>query len=100
MNNVHADITNSFHKNIEIIKEQLHHTAELIVRTIRIGETESFDVALLYLDDLVNADVIRDFIITPLFLFQNIKKNDSGPFIDNLASRHIRASSVEIVSYF
>lgn len=88
------------HKNIEIIKEQLHHTTELVVRTLRIGETRSFDVALLYLDDLVNADVIRDFIITPLFLFQNIKKTDTGPFIDNLASRHIRASSVEIVSSF
>ncbi|PFM76128.1 spore gernimation protein GerA [Bacillus sp. AFS077874] len=100
MNNAQADFTNSFHKNVEIIKEQLHHTTELVVRTIRIGETKSFDVALLYLDDLVNADVIRDFIITPLFLFQNIKKNDTGPFIDNLASRHIRASSVEIVSSF
>lgn len=100
MNNAHADFTNSFHKNIEVIKEQLHNTPELVVRTIRIGETKSFDVALLYLDDLVNADVIRDFIITPLFLFQNIKKNDAGPFIDNLASRHIRASSVEIVSSF
>lgn len=45
-------------------------------------------------------DVIRDFIITPLFLFKGMKKSDTGPFIDHLASEHIRASSVEIVSSF
>ncbi|MEH7511668.1 spore germination protein [Gottfriedia acidiceleris] len=95
-----VNFTINLHKNIETIKEQLHHTTELVVRTIRIGETKPFDVSLIYLDNLVNADVIRDFLITPLFLFQEKKKNESGPFIDYLAARHIRASSVEIISSF
>ncbi|PEK98050.1 spore germination protein [Bacillus sp. AFS017336] len=94
-----VNFTISLHKNIETIKEQLHHTAELVVRTIRIGESK-YNVALIYLDELVNADVIRDFIITPLFLFKGMKKSDTRPFIDHLASEHIRASSVEMVSSF
>ncbi|MEH6939380.1 spore germination protein [Bacillus sp. JJ664] len=94
-----ANFTSSLHKNIETIKEQLHHTAELVVRTIRIGESK-YNVALIYLDELVNADVIRDFIITPLFLFKGMKKSDTGLFIDHLASEHIRAASVEMVSSF
>jgi len=94
-----ANFTISLHKNIETIKEQLHHTTELVVRTIRIGEMK-YNVALVYLDELVNADVIREFIITPLFLFRDMKKSDTGPFIDHLATEHIRASSVEMVSSF
>lgn len=49
-----ANFTISLHKNIEIIKEQLHHTAELVVRTIRVGDSK-YNVALIYLDELVNA---------------------------------------------
>ncbi|WP_088043314.1 spore germination protein [Bacillus sp. EAC] len=94
-----ANFSKSLHNNIETIKEQLSNTTELVVRTIRIGESK-YKVALCYLDDLVNADVIRDFIISPLFLFRGIQKNDTEPFIDQLASDYIRASSVEIVSSF
>jgi spore germination protein KA len=94
------NLTDSLHKNIDIIKERLHHTTELTIRTIQIGESKTYDVSLIYLDDLVNADVIRDFVITPLFLFQEKKKSETGPFINYLASRHIRASSVEMISSF
>ncbi|MFF3021220.1 spore germination protein [Gottfriedia sp. NPDC057948] len=94
-----ANFTISLLKNIETIKEQLNHTTELVVRTIRIGETK-YNLALVYLDDLVNTDVIRDFLITPLFLFRKMEKSDTGSFIDHLASEHIRVSSAEMVSSF
>ncbi|WP_088042639.1 spore germination protein [Bacillus sp. EAC] len=94
------NFTISLHKNIETIKDHLNNTTELVVRTIRIGKPKPLEVSLIYLDDLVNADVIRDFLITPLFLFQDIKEIGKEPLIDYLATRHIRASSVEIVTSF
>ena len=61
--------TISLQKNIETFKEQLDHTTELTVRMNRVGRLKPFTIPLINLDDLVNADVFRDFLITPLFIF-------------------------------
>lgn len=95
-----SEITTSLRKNINIIKEQLNHTSELVVREIQIGEAQTFNGVLLYLDDIVNSEFIHNYIIKPLHSIKNLTKTDTTHFISNLASRHVRSPSVEIVTSF
>ena len=83
-------------KNIHLIKEGLHNTSDLIIRTLQIGvSTHRHEVAIVYIDAIVNSQIIRDGIVTPLLNIQS--NNDKENLIQNLAYCHIRSESIQIL---
>ncbi len=83
--------TRNLANNIKLIKQALHDTPELKVRTLEIGKDGTYDAALLYLNGLVDSDVIRNGILGPLLKMQDF---DEKTGMKRLANRHIRSESV------
>lgn len=90
------EFSRQLNKNIYLIQEGLHNTSDLIIRTLRIGvSTHRHEVAIVYIDGIVNSQIIREGIVTPLLNIQSI--NEKENLIQNLAHCHIHSESIQIL---
>jgi len=91
--NESIDFSKNLSKNIELIKTNFHQSPELSVRTIELVSKRK--CSLVYLDGIVNTELIREGIMDPLFSIRVIDED----FINTLMSRYIRSESVhEVIS--
>jgi len=91
-----AELSRQLNKNIHLIQEGLHNTSDLIIRTLQIGVSpHRHEVAIVYIDGIVNSQIIRDGIVTPLLNIQS--NNDKENLIQILANCHIRSESIQIL---
>ncbi|WP_088041924.1 spore germination protein [Bacillus sp. EAC] len=88
--------TISLNKNIEVIKETLNNTADLSIRPLQIGGAQKYEGVLLYIENLVDSQAIRDNIISPLLQIRNSNELDHQNVMKSLAYHHIQSPSVEI----
>ncbi len=95
MHSVGSSFTKNIHKNIKLIKEHLYNSPELSIRFIQLKTNRKYYGALLYIDGIVNTELIRESIIEPLL---NIKKIDEDTFMCTIALQHIRSESIEEVT--
>jgi len=89
------DLTKGLNKNIKMIKEGLHKSPELFVRQIQLDENGDLIGALLYIDGIVNTELIRQSIIEPL---HSVRIKDKDTFMNTLACYYIRSENVEVVT--
>ncbi|WP_088012799.1 spore germination protein [Gottfriedia acidiceleris] len=87
-------LTKQLHKNIRKVQEQFHHSPELTIRLIQFDQVHKFYGAILYIDSIVNVDLIRQNIIEPLRLVRRVEKSS---LINTLAILYLQSESVEIV---
>ncbi|WP_088071932.1 spore germination protein [Gottfriedia luciferensis] len=95
MHNEESFFSKNIHKNINMIKEHLYNSPELSIRYIQFDTNRKHSGALLYINGIVNTELIRESIIEPLL---NIRKIDEDTFMSTLALHHIRSESVEEVT--
>jgi len=95
MNNVVQDFTKGLNKNIKKIKEALHESPELFVRQIQLDQNGDNIGALLYIEGIVNTELIRQSIIEPL---HSVRIKDKDTFMNTLACYYIRSENVEVVT--
>ncbi|WP_129689529.1 spore germination protein [Gottfriedia acidiceleris] len=95
MNSEVQDFTKGLNKNIKKIKEGLHDSPELYVRQIQLDANGDNIGALLYIDGIVNTELIRESIIEPL---HSIRIKDKDTFMNTLACYHIRSENVELIT--
>ncbi|WP_088042552.1 spore germination protein [Bacillus sp. EAC] len=79
-----------------MIKEKLNNTADLSIRPLQIGGAQKYEGVLLYIENLVDSQVIRDNIISPLLRIRNSSELDHQNLMNSLAYHHIQSPSVEI----
>lgn len=91
-----VEFSKQLNKNVHLIQKRLHHTSDLLIRTIQIGEsTHLHEVAIVYMDSIANSQIIRDCIVTPLLIIQSI--NEKENLVQRIAYRHIRSESIKIL---
>ncbi len=90
-------LTMSVDRNLTILREHLHHSSDLVTRTIKLGQ---YTGSLLFIDGIVNTDFVQECIITPLLALNETLDIKKDTFIEDLSYRHIRTSLVEIETSF
>ncbi|MGG0175828.1 spore germination protein [Gottfriedia acidiceleris] len=95
MSSIESSFTKNIYKNINTVKKQLYNSPELSIRFIQFNTKRKYYGALLYMDGIVNTELIRESIIEPLL---NIRHIDEDAFMSTLALHHIRSESIEEVT--
>lgn len=95
MRSVESSFNRNIYKNIKLIKDQLDNSPELNVRFIKLDSNPKYDGALLFIDGIVNTQIIRESIIDPLL---EMRKTDKDSLMEAIAFRYIRSESVEMTT--
>ncbi|HEI9576258.1 TPA: spore germination protein [Bacillus cereus] len=90
----HNNLNSLLQRNIDIIQGQLNNPSDLIVRKMIVGDSSSINTALLYIDGIVNMQVVQDSIIEPLLTMKNIKQPHHK--VEEVAYHHIKSGDVKI----
>ncbi|MDV2884724.1 spore germination protein [Alkalihalophilus pseudofirmus] len=91
------NIENNLDDNIKHIKNLFHQTSDLVVRKLKYGRHRSKYAAIIYIDGIIDSEIIQEFVIKPLLDFtEPAKKNIT---ID-LVSEVIESANFRMVTQF
>ena len=98
-------LSKSLKENIKIIRELLGNPEDLIIREFTIGENEGYNLAVVVIDGLTNAQYVHDFILKQLMLeIRNTSLNEEiikkENFIELIKSRSLPISDIKNLSDF
>jgi spore germination protein KA len=68
-------LLSSIKANIENIKTRMGNSEDLIIREFRIGSASQTEIAIIYVDGMVDEKSIHQFIMEPLMLHGNVLEN-------------------------
>ncbi|WP_417897677.1 spore germination protein [Bacillus haimaensis] len=92
-------IENGLKENIENIKNTFHHTSDLVVRNIKVGFKGSVDMAVIYLDGIIDLDLIQEHVVKPLLEpFKTVGSKES--FFDQIMERIIESADVKTTTHY
>lgn len=83
---------------IEIMNREVGAESLLVIKHILSGKGEPVDLALIYVDGLVNKDIVDRDILHPLMLHIDEEINGKENLADYLAKRYIAMSNTTIMS--
>lgn len=86
-------------ENIENIKNTFHETSDLIVRNIKSGCEDSLEMNIVYLDGIIDTDVIQDFVVKPLLEAFKTEGFNEKP-IDQIIESIVESVDVKTTSQF
>jgi spore germination protein KA len=86
----------SLDDNISNIKDQLGTQNELIIRNLVIGQNSCLDAAIIYINGLVNKDMIDRDILNPLMLHVQENLNNMDNVEEYLYKKYIAVSNTFI----
>lgn len=93
------DLQETIQENISDIKKTFHHTSDLIVRKIKTGFKSSVEINIVYLDGIIDKDLIQDYVVKPLLEpFKTVKCNES--LTDQINERLIEAADVKTTTQY
>ncbi|WP_338788392.1 spore germination protein [Metabacillus sp. FJAT-53654] len=91
------NIEKKLEDNIDHIKNLFNQTSDLVVRKLKFGIEKSEHAAIIYIDGIIDSEIIQDFVIRPLLDFtKTSEKND----IINLVSEVIESADVKMGTNF
>lgn len=83
--------------NIQHITNLFNQTSDLVVRKLKFGLEKSENAAIIYIDGIIDSEIIQDFVIRPLINFtKTTEKND----LINLVSEVIESANVKMGTKF
>jgi spore germination protein KA len=86
-------------ENISNIKNTFHHTSDLIVRKIKTGFKGSFEINIVYLDGIIDSDLIQEYVVKPLLEpFKTVGFKES--LIDQIIERIIESADVKTTNQY
>lgn len=83
---------------IEVIKKELGTESLVIIKDILAGKGQPVDLALVYIDGLVDKSIIDRDILQPIMLNVNESLNGKDNLADYLSKRYIAMSQTTIIS--
>lgn len=63
-----AQIKKDINENINIIKVQLGNSSDVIIKRFFSGKNKDIEMAIIFIDNIVNKDMIYDFLLKPLMI--------------------------------
>ncbi|MGO3169347.1 MAG: hypothetical protein ACTIJS_11455, partial [Senegalia sp. (in: firmicutes)] len=60
-----AQIKKDINENINIIKVQLGNSSDVIIKRFFSGKNKDIEMAIIFIDNIVNKDMIYDFLLKP-----------------------------------
>lgn len=95
----HIEIQNCLKENMMNIKNTFHDTSDLIVRKIKVGSKGSFDINIVYLDGIMDVDLIQENVIKPLLEpFKTVSFRES--ILDRVIERMIESADVKTTTEY
>ncbi|WP_299739210.1 spore germination protein [Rossellomorea sp. y25] len=86
-------------ENIEHIRNTFHDTSDLIVRNLKSGCEGSLEMNIVYLDGIIDTDVIQDYVVKPLLEpFETEGLNES--LIDQIMERIVESADVKTTTQY
>lgn len=86
-------------ENIKNIKNTFHDTSDLIVRNIKAGCEGSLEMNVVYLDGIIDVDLIQDYVVKPLLEpFKGENFNES--LIDQIMGRIVESADVKTTTQY
>lgn len=93
------EIQKSLMENIINIKNTFHYTSDLIVRNIKVGFKDSFEIDVVYLDGIIDLDHIQEYVVKPLLEpFKTVGFKES--LIDQIIERIIESADVKTTTQY
>ncbi|SHR50704.1 Bacillus/Clostridium GerA spore germination protein [Mycobacteroides abscessus subsp. abscessus] len=93
------EIQNCLKENMMNIKNTFHDTSDLIVRKIKVGSKGSFDINIVYLDGIMDVDLIQENVIKPLLEpFKTVSFRES--IVDQVIERMIESADVKTTTEY
>ncbi|MEK3990351.1 spore germination protein [Robertmurraya sp. FSL R5-0851] len=93
------EIQNCLKENMMNIKNTFHDTSDLIVRKIKVGSKGSFDINIVYLDGIMDVDLIQENVIKPLLEpFKIVSFRES--IVDQVIERIIESADVKTTTEY
>ncbi|MBM7584485.1 spore germination protein KA [Bacillus pakistanensis] len=83
--------------NIQHIKNLFQQTSDLVVRKVKFGIEKSEHAAIIYIDGIIDSDIMQDFVIKPIL---NSKESPEKNGIINLISEVIESANVKTGTTF
>lgn len=83
-------------QNIDLITKELGTKNSIIIKNFFIGNTEPLDAAIIYINGLVEKNIIDRDILSPLMLYVNENLNGKQNLADYLCKRYISMSNVTV----
>lgn len=95
----HIEIQNCLKENMMNIKNTFQDTSDLIVRKIKVGSKGSFDINIVYLDGIMDVDLIQENVIKPLLEpFKTVSFRES--IVDQVIERMIESADVKTTTEY
>lgn len=83
---------------IELIKREIGPKSLIVIKDILVGRGQPIEIALIYVEGLVNTDLIDRDILQPLMLHIDENLNEITGITDYLAKRYIAMSHTTVTS--
>ncbi|MTI48874.1 spore germination protein [Sporosalibacterium faouarense] len=77
-------ISTNINRNLEIIKKELVDCDDIVYRPIKVGQKQNFNMAFIYVDGLIDKELISEFGLEPLLLDARENKPNPQNIKDNL----------------
>ena len=91
---IKKELLECLQENISNIKNTFHHTTDLIVRKIKTGFENSFDINIVYLDGIIDTDLVQEYVVKPLLEpFKTVEFKES--IIDQMIERIFETVDVQ-----
>jgi spore germination protein KA len=84
---------------IELVKREIGAKSPIVIKDILVGRGQPIEIALIYIEGLVNADLIDRDILQPLMLHIDENLNKVTDISDYLSKRYIAMSHTTVTSY-
>lgn len=93
------EIQKCLKENIINIKNSFHDTSDLIVRNIKVGFKGSYEIAVVYLDGIIDLDLIQEYVVKPLLEpFKTVGFKES--LMDQIIERIIESADVKTTTQY
>ncbi len=77
-------LSSSLEKNLQILREALGQSMDVIIRELKIDINSNFDAAVVYIDGLVDRDLVNHDILQPLMFNLQLIKDNTGQYHSRL----------------
>ncbi|MEC1157141.1 spore germination protein [Cytobacillus horneckiae] len=86
------NIDRNLDDNIQYIKGIFNNTSDLVVRKFKVGNEKKEYAAMIYIDGIIDSDIIQDFVVKPLL---NTKTSEKKQIINSI-SEVIESTNVDM----
>ncbi|WP_374722962.1 spore germination protein [Peribacillus tepidiphilus] len=97
-NSMPESLNSSLSANLEVIKQKTGNSADVVIRTLRIGENSEIRSAVVYVEGIVDSQSINDLLIESMMNKRDLQVKMGQETIEIIAEEVIALGSVKTVS--